>query len=122
MHELSIANSIINIVLDEIKIKNLGEVKAIGLKIGALSGIFPDALEFGFDAIKLETVLCKTKLEIEVIPIAGNCANCSKSFEVRDLVFSCPHCQSSSIKMEQGEELDITYMEIAEELEVEDGQ
>jgi Zn finger protein HypA/HybF involved in hydrogenase expression len=44
MHELSIANSILNIVLEEKKVKNLPQIKAIVLLIGALSGILPDAL------------------------------------------------------------------------------
>ena len=114
MHELSIASSILKIVLDEIKAKNLPEVKAVGLKIGALSGILPDSLQFGFDALKLDTVLQKTKLEIEEIPISGKCNNCSKSFEVKDLLFTCPYCQSPSIKMEKGQELDIAYLEIEE--------
>ncbi|KAA3615660.1 MAG: hydrogenase maturation nickel metallochaperone HypA [Calditrichaeota bacterium] len=117
MHELSIANSILNIVLDEIKEKKLPEVKAIGLKIGALSGILADSLEFGFDALKLDTPLQKAKLEIEEVPICGKCENCSESFEVKDLIFTCPSCQSPSIKMEKGQELDIAYLEIDEERE-----
>ena len=121
MHELSIANSILNIVLNEIKTKNLPEVKAIGLKIGALSGILPDSLQFGFDAIKLDTALRKTKLEIEEIPIGGRCNNCSKSFEVKNLIFECPYCKSPSINMEQGQELDIAYLEIDEEMELING-
>ncbi len=121
MHELSIANSIIEIVLDEIKTKNLPEVKAIGLKIGYLSGILPDSLQFGFDAIKLDTPLKNTKLEIEEVPISGKCNNCSKSFEVKDLIFACPYCDSPSINMQQGQELDIAYLEIDEEMESVDG-
>jgi len=118
MHELSIANSILNIVLDEIKNKDLPEVKAIGLKIGSLSGILPDSLQFGFDAIKLDTPLHNTKLEIEEIQISGTCIDCSKLFKVNDLVFECPYCNSASIKMEEGQELDITYLEVDEELEI----
>ncbi len=121
MHELSIADSILNIVIDETKVKNLPEVKAIGLKIGVLSGILPDSLQFGFDAIKTDTPLKRTKLEIEVIPISGSCESCSESFKVNDLIFECPNCKSSSIKMEQGQELDIAYLEVDEETEIING-
>jgi hydrogenase nickel incorporation protein HypA/HybF len=119
MHELSIANSILNIVLKEIDTKNLPAVKAIGIKIGALSGILADSLEFGFDAIKIGTTLEQTRLQIEQIPISGKCASCSYKFEVHDLVFACPNCHSTSIEMEHGQELDITYLEIEETSEIE---
>lgn len=118
MHELSIANTIFDIVLKEKTSKNLPEIKAIGLNIGLLSGILPDALEFSFDAIKIETALANTILEITEVPITGTCNNCQHSFSVTDYIFCCPHCSSSSIKMEQGQELDIAYIEIEDEAEV----
>jgi len=117
MHELSIANSIFNIVLEEKNSKNLPEIKAIGLKIGALSSILPAALEFGFDAIKKETALANTKLEIEEIPVTGLCNSCNTNFPVVDYVFACPQCQSTSVTIDQGQEMDIAYLEIEDELE-----
>lgn len=114
MHELAIADSIMKIVLDEISTKKLPAVQAIGLKIGVLSGILPDALEFGFDALKKDTLLENTKLEIEEIPLKGNCTSCSSDFLVDNLVFVCPECGSPSISIEQGQELDIAYLEIDE--------
>ncbi len=115
MHELSIASSIINIIVDEVKTENLPRVKTIGLKIGVFSGILPDALEFGFDALKLETSLNSAKLVIEEVPLSGKCNSCHNSFTVRNLIFSCPYCASTSIKIQQGEELDISYIEMEEE-------
>ena len=114
MHELSVADSIIKIVLDESAKKNLTHIQAIGLKIGVLSGIMPDALEFGFDALKKGTILQNTMLEIEEIPLKGYCASCKKEFAVADMIFACPECGSSSIDLEQGQELDIAYLEIDE--------
>lgn len=118
MHELSIANTIFDIVINEKKTKNLSEIKAIGLNIGAMSGILPDALEFSFDAIKIETPLANTFLEITEIPISGMCNNCHERFNITDYIFSCPQCNSSSIKMEKGQEMDIAYLEIEDEEEL----
>ncbi len=115
MHELSIASSIIDIIVDEVRTENLPRVRAIGLKVGVLSGILPDALEFGFDAIKLETPLNSAKLVIEEVPLSGKCNACHNSFTVRNLIFACPHCASTSIKIQKGEELDISYIEMEEE-------
>ena len=118
MHELSIANSILDIVLNEKKINNLPEVKAIGLRIGALSGIFPDALEFSFDAIKKDTPLENTILEISEIPVTGICKSCNENFSVSDLIFSCPRCHSTSIEVDKGQEMDIEYLDIEDEAEL----
>lgn len=118
MHELSIANSILNIVLEEKRVKSLPRIKAIGLTIGTLSGIFPDALEFSFDAIKKQTPLEDTKLEILQIPISGICKTCNEKFSVTNYIFSCPKCHSTSIEVDHGQEMDITYLEIEDETEL----
>jgi hydrogenase nickel incorporation protein HypA/HybF len=118
MHELSIANSILNFVLEEQKSKNLPRVNAIGLRIGTLSGILPDALEFSFDAIKKETQLENTKLEISEIPVTAICNKCNEIFSVTDLLFSCPKCHSASIELNQGQEMEIAYLDIEDETEL----
>lgn len=118
MHELSIANSILDIVLNEKKTKKLPDIKAVGLRIGALSGILPDALEFSFDAIKKETLLENTVLKISVISVSAICKNCGENFPVEDLVFSCQKCNSTSIEVDKGQEMDITYLDIENDMEL----
>ncbi|UCG61124.1 MAG: hydrogenase maturation nickel metallochaperone HypA [Candidatus Zixiibacteriota bacterium] len=51
MHELAIANSIMNTVLTEADKQNLKSIIAVGLRIGALTDVVPEALEFGFGAL-----------------------------------------------------------------------
>ena len=112
MHELSIAQSILESVTKEVENRKLKNVTLIALKIGALTDIVPDSLEFGFDALKKDTVLNKTNLEIEIIPMKGTCLDCKNKFEVMEFVFVCPACSSSNIKTEHGTELDIAYIEV----------
>ena len=111
MHELSIASSIVNTVLQEIESRNLKKVSLISLRIGALTDIVSDSLQFGFEVIKKDTALAKTKLHIETLPVKGCCNNCQKSFEVVEFIFICPNCSSSDINMNQGDELEIAYIE-----------
>ena len=112
MHELAIANSIVNTVLEEAKKQNFGSVVAVGLRIGALTDIVPEALEFGFSAITAGTLLEGTKLKIENVPVKGACNACGKTFEVKQFCFVCPECDAPDIKVEQGQELDIAYIEV----------
>jgi hydrogenase nickel incorporation protein HypA/HybF len=117
MHELSIATSIVETVLQEIARKRLPPVQTIAVRIGALSAVDPEALRFGFDSIISGTPLAKTKLEIEFVPVQGKCRACRQEFAVEDFVFACPHCQSGHIEVTRGEELDIAYLEVAEGVE-----
>lgn len=112
MHELAIANSIVKTVVRESEKNGYKSVIAVGLRIGALTDIVPEALEFGFNAIVAGTPLDGARLEIEHIPVKGVCEECHRPFEVHNFVFVCPECGASNIKLEQGQELDITYIEI----------
>ncbi len=114
MHELSIASSIVNTVIQEVKTRNIKSVSKIGLKIGALTDIVPDSLQFGFAAITKNTELAQTKLLIEIIRVKGYCKKCQTNFEVMEFIFICPNCQSNDINMNQGNELEIAYIEADE--------
>jgi hydrogenase nickel incorporation protein HypA/HybF len=113
MHELSIATSIVDTVLQEIQRKNLPSVQTIALRIGALSCVDPEALRFGFESIIADTPLAKTKLEIEFVLVQGKCRTCNNEFTVKDFVFACPFCDSGRIEMTRGDELDIAYLEVS---------
>ena len=115
MHELSIADSIIKTVLHEIEVKQLPAVKRIVVRIGALSGVVPDALEFGFEALVIDTPLERSRLVIEFLPVRGKCRECGKDFEVENFLFACPHCASGAVDVTQGEELDIAYLDVEDE-------
>ncbi len=114
MHELSIAQSIIATVLHEMKNRQLPSVKKIVVRIGELSGVFPDALQFGYEAIVPDTPLRNTTLEIQKIPLRGKCNDCSKEFDIADYVFVCPACHSVHVDVVNGYEMDIAYLEVEE--------
>ncbi|MGD8605331.1 MAG: hydrogenase maturation nickel metallochaperone HypA, partial [Anaerolineales bacterium] len=65
MHELAIADSIFRTVLAEIDKNGYARVSAIGLRIGLLTDVVPEALTFGFEAIARGTSLEHTGLKIE---------------------------------------------------------
>ncbi len=115
MHELGIASNIVETVLFEIKKRHLKKVNIIGLKIGALTDVVPEALRFGFDTLVADTPLKNTKLEIEMVPIKGTCNKCKTNFEVNEFIFVCPECSAVDITIVQGKELDIVYIEVDDE-------
>ena len=110
MHELRIAQAVIEIVENEITRRQLKKVAAVGVRVGALSGVHPDALSFSFEAAIVDTRLAGAKLEIEQLPARGKCRSCGKQFDVEEFVFLCGACGSPDVQVTQGEELDVAYL------------
>lgn len=112
MHELGIAQNIVDAVLLEMKNRQLPSVSAIALRIGALTDVDPEALTFGFEILTKETALAPARLKIEKVPVSGSCESCHESFEVAAYLFECPTCGGRKIKQTSGTELDIAYLEV----------
>ncbi len=112
MHELAIAESIVKTVLQEAVKREAVKITAVGMKIGVLTDIVPDALEFGFEAITKDTLLEGAILNIEKIDISGKCQDCNKEIVIENFVFKCPFCKKHNISVEKGNELDISYIDI----------
>ncbi|HWR13605.1 MAG TPA: hydrogenase maturation nickel metallochaperone HypA [Terriglobales bacterium] len=116
MHELSIATSILDAVEREGKLHPEASFKAVGLRIGEVSGVDIDSLTFGWEAITKDTEWESLKLVIESVPRKNRCTQCGNEFAVRDYEIECPACHSLATVNLSGDELDIAYIE-AEELE-----
>jgi hydrogenase nickel incorporation protein HypA/HybF len=65
MHELSIAMSIVEIAGEEAKRLRARRVNAVHVKVGALSGVVKDALEFAWQVATDNTPVAGSRLAIE---------------------------------------------------------
>ena len=114
MHELSIAQSLIDIVCKQCLQNGFKEIEAINIKVGRASGIMPDALSFAFNAIKTDSIAKNAALNIEEVPVTGQCNACSNTFIAEDeYVLFCPICRGGSFIITAGRELDIIDMEVS---------
>lgn len=111
MHELSIAQSILDIIQDEANKNSMAQVSVVRLKIGRLTAIEPSSLSFCFDLISKGSLAEGAKLEIESIPITGRCNRCGKEFQLEDPFANCPHCQGLNIAILTGREFFISEIE-----------
>jgi hydrogenase nickel incorporation protein HypA/HybF len=113
MHEVSIAESLLDIALRECTGKGFSEIRSITVRIGKASGIMPEALLFAFEAVRLDTAAHAATLTIEEVPVAGHCHVCETDFSVAEkYVFNCPNCGGTSFTVFSGRELDIREMEV----------
>ncbi len=116
MHEMGIANSILEGVAKELQRRPGSRAVKVGVRIGELAGIDPDALSFAFEALTLDTDFAGLAIDIEYVAPRSRCRECKGEFEVRNYEVLCPECGSLSTERISGDELEFKYLEI-EELE-----
>jgi hydrogenase nickel incorporation protein HypA/HybF len=114
MHELSIANAIVDAVRNERERLNCTRVTKVGVRIGELAGVDPEALSFGFEVLVKDTDLEPLALEIEFISRRHECSHCKRAFTVVDYQLDCPACGSKETRCVGGDELQLAYLEVEE--------
>jgi hydrogenase nickel incorporation protein HypA/HybF len=113
MHELSVAQSIVDAVEAKAVECNATHVRGVRLKIGEASGIVTDSLAFCFEMLaSLEPVLAGAQLLIDSVPHRARCRSCAREFDVMNFVAQCPTCEKWSDEVVSGTELQIVEMEI----------
>lgn len=112
MHEVGIASSILDTVDAEARRRTESKIIAVGLRIGALSNIDKEALNFAFDALTRNSPMQDLKIEIEWCQRRQKCLGCCEEFEVKDYQLDCPKCGDAATTCISGTELDIAYLEV----------
>ena len=112
MHEMSIAQSILDIVDEYMTKENGRKLTEVAIEVGELTAVVPDSLTFCYEALVENSPYRDSKIHIKIIPLTGICAKCSKSFKIKNFEFACPDCQSSSIDVKGGQELRISHLEV----------
>lgn len=112
MHELSIAQSLIELVGEHAARENARHVRTVHLRLGELSG-FRRALFFCFDASARGTVCEGARLAIEHVPLTVRCENCDGVKTPRARYnFRCPDCGMATPKVVTGREMQVTAIEL----------
>lgn len=114
MHEMGIANSVLDAVRTEMGLHPGTYPCKVGVRIGEMAAIDPDALRFCFEAMIQETDLASLELGIEVCPRRHRCQTCGRDFTVRDYDLCCPQCASLDTTCIGGDELELAYLEVEE--------
>ena len=112
MHELSIAQSIADSAREQAALHGGRRVLGIGVRVGDLSGVAIDSLEFCFGMTVKDTDLDGARLELERVAVRFSCRACGREFEPVEFDAVCPACGSLDSKMIAGDELSVHYLEL----------
>ena len=112
MHEMALAEGILDIALDYAKQNDAKKINEIGLLIGEMSGVEIESLTFSFDMIVKNTIAEGAALKIKHVPLMGKCSKCGKAFHIEHYDFWCPECKDGVLKTISGREMQVEYLEV----------
>ncbi len=113
MHELAIAQSIIEAIETRARECEATRVTSVRLKIGEASGVVEDSLTLCFEMLANEMpILAGAQLTIDILPHRARCRHCDREFAIANYIAQCPTCQRWSTDIISGTELQIMDMEI----------
>ena len=112
MHEMSLAESVLQLIEDAARRDRFNKVRTVWLEIGQLSGVEPEALAFCFDAVTLSTLAEGARLEIITLPGQGWCQACAKTAPMTEVFDACPHCGSYPLQVTAGTDMRVKELEV----------
>jgi hydrogenase nickel incorporation protein HypA/HybF len=109
MHELSIADAMLRVVLQHAGDRRVTRVQ---LRVGHLRQVVPSALEFAFELVARDTVAEGAELELVQVPAAVRCRDCRTESEQQAFPLCCDACGGFAVDVVRGEELLIDSLDV----------
>jgi hydrogenase nickel incorporation protein HypA/HybF len=112
MHELSIAESVVEIASRHARGRRVARVE---LKVGHLRQVVPSALEFAFELVAQGTPVEGARLRMEEVAAAGDCRTCGAETPLPEFPLACRRCGGFDVEVTRGEELLVDSLELEQE-------
>ena len=112
MHELSIAQALIEQIEDIAGREGAESVVSVTVQIGTLSGVEPDALEMAYPLASEKTVVEGATFHIEILQAEAVCRACGKASDAAFPFPACSHCASTDLDISAGRELLLKSVEL----------
>lgn len=115
MHELAVATELVTQVE---RAAGSEQVIAVHVRLGRLSGLVPDSLEFCFQIAAKGTVLEGARLVVESIEPVIWCPSCQAAVTLESTTrLHCPVCGTASALVLAGRDLELRSLEVADNAE-----
>jgi hydrogenase nickel incorporation protein HypA/HybF len=112
VHEFSIAEALAEQVLRHAPAR--GRVREVEIRVGALRGLEPEAMNMSWDAVTHDTPLAGSVLRIDMQPWTLTCPACGRAWE-SPVPFADCECGETSPRPTAGDELDLMSMTVEED-------
>jgi hydrogenase nickel incorporation protein HypA/HybF len=112
MHELSITQTLLDLVLEQAKENEAQRVEQIHLVIGEMTGVVDDCVRFYFELLSKGTVAEGAGLSMRRIPATARCRECGERFSFKEFEWICPRCGAARLEIIEGKELYLESLEV----------
>lgn len=112
MHEMSLAEGVLQLIEDSAKANEFRRVKTVWLEIGELAGVEVDAMRFCFDVVMKGSLAEGARLEIIATQGQGRCITCSETVPLLARYDSCSLCGSYPVEPIGGLEMKVKELEV----------
>lgn len=112
MHELSLAQGIVDLIEEQAAKDAFTRVRKVHLLVGALSHVMPEALAFGFTSAAKGTRADGAELVVTRPPGTARCLACEKDVALERRGEPCPLCGSFQVLVTGGDELRVTDLDV----------
>ena len=112
MHEPSIVEALLAEIRRQLAAHTGKKLNCVHVRVGALRQVVPEIMTNCFQVMTKDTELAGARLDLEQIPATAHCPKCSKTFPVEENWFVCPTCQTTEAKLQAGNELELTSLEL----------
>ncbi len=112
MHEMSLAESVREIVDEIARSNGARSVTAVRLEIGKLAQVEIEAMRFAFDVVKRGSLADGARLEIVEIDGSAWCMRCSHAVVIAQRGDACPKCDSYQLQVTGGDRMRVMDIEI----------
>jgi hydrogenase nickel incorporation protein HypA/HybF len=112
MHEMSLCESILQVLEEQAREQGFSRVRTVRLEIGVLAGVEPQALRFGFEVVMRNSLADGACLELIELPGHAWCMECARTVEVSQRFDPCPDCGGYQLQVSGGDELRIKNLEV----------
>ena len=111
MHELAIGEALLEQLAALAGQHGWPRLSRVWVRVGLLSGVVPEALEFAFDALSAGTPAEGAELVLETEPGRFACGHCGE-FDLDRLTFACPQCAGPLRLLRASRELSLSGVEV----------
>ena len=112
MHELSVAQAIVDRIERILAQEKGRDVSRVVLSVGSLSGIDTAALAFAMPVVAADRGWEAVDWDIRPVRAAVRCATCGGESEPEDIFPVCRLCESTDVEIIRGRELLIDSVDI----------
>ncbi len=113
MHEISIAIRLTELAQATAKAEGATRVSALGVRIGALSGVSGAALRSAFPVAARAGMCDDARLEIETIAARVRCPVCARAWDWDGVqTLACATCGAAAQILSGGRELELAWIQV----------